>query len=311
MVALHPPIMLVRAHKSSQAIVFVIVGLALTFGGAFWLTETWIDDGSIWIFAFLIALFVVGIGVAYGWDRTPSNTTPCVKARAPVDGAESVATTTPSATVGTAYRGMAVARERVVAGARRVLSPISASWTVVAILACSVLTATALPPLFAMPRWLEIEVVLGTWWIVWAVVLGVLAHRGQPLDRDFSLGFSKPSANTTRAHARAPAAEPSQFRLRWLDVLGCASDGEGLVLFVVGAVIVGLAIVASTIVVDFAAPLLFLVAFTGVQIALRRSLAANHRGQKLRSAAHGVAWATCYMAPLAAVVGLVHAVLTP
>lgn len=308
MVAIHLPIMLAVTHKASQAIVFVIVGLALTFGGAFWLTKSGIDIGGTWIFAFLIALFVVGLGAAYGWDRTPPETTPCVKARAPVDGAESVATTMPSATVGTAYRGMAVARERVVAGARRVLSPISATWTVVAILACSVLTAAALPPLFAMPRWIEIEVVLGTWWVLWAVVLGVLAHRGRPLDRDFTLGSSKPS---TRAHVAAPAAEPSKSRWSWLDVLGCASDGEGLVLFVVGAVIIGLAIVASTIVVDFAAPLLFLVAFTGVQIALRRSLAAKHRGQKLRSAAHGVAWATCYVAPLAAVVGLVHAVLTP
>lgn len=310
MVALHPSIMLAVTHKASQAIVFVIVGLAMTFGGAFWMTKSGIDDGGIWIFAFLIALFVVGLGAAYGCDRTPPDTTPCVKSRAPVDGAESVATTMPSTTVGTAYRGVA-ARERIAVSVKQVLSPISATWTVVAILACSVLTATSLPLLCAMPRWIEIEIVLGTWWMVWAVVLGVLAHRGQPLDRDFALGSEPKPANLARARVAAPVAEPKKSRWSWLDVLGCASDGEGLVLFVVGAAIIGLAIVASTIVVDFAAPLLFLVAFTGVQIALRRSLAAKHRGQKLRSAAHGVAWATCYVAPLAAVVGLVHVVLTP
>lgn len=311
MVALHPSIMLAVTHKASQAIVFVIVGLALTFGGAFWMTKSGMDDGGVWIFAFLIALFVVGIGVVYGFDRTPPETSPCVKSRAPIDGAQTVETTTPSATVGTAYRGVAVARERIAVSAKQVLSPISATWTVVAILACSVLTATALPLLFAMPRWIEIEIVLGTWWIVWAVVLGVLAHRGQPLDRDYALGSEPKPANPERARAAALLEEPKKSRWSWLDVLGCASDGEGLVLFVVGAAIIGLAIVASTIVVDFAAPLLFLVAFTGVQIALRRSLAAKHRGQKLRSAAHGVAWATCYVAPLAAVVGLVHVVLTP
>jgi len=309
MVALHASTMLAVTHKASQAIVFVIVGLALTFGGAFWMTKSGVDDGGIWVYAFLIALFVVGIGAVYGFDRTPPGTTPCVKSRAPVDGVVTVVSTMPSATVGTAYRGVTVARERIAVSAKRVLSPISATWTVVAILACSVLTATALPLLFAMPRWIEIEIVLGTWWLVWAVVLGVLAHRGQPLDRDFALGSEPKPANPARV--AAPAVEPKKSRWSWLDVLGCASDGEGLVLFVVGAAIVGLAIVASTIVVDFAAPLLFLVAFTGVQIALRRSLAAKHRGQKLKSAAHGLAWATCYVAPLAAVVGVVHVVLTP
>jgi hypothetical protein len=138
-------------------------------------------------------------------------------------------------------------------------------------------------------------------------VLAVLAHRGAPLDRDYGLAVEASSPSPERAPV-APPEPPS--RLRWFDCLDIFSDAEGIALALIAAVIIGVALAATWLVVDLAVPFVFFVAFAGIQTALRRSLAASHRGNALRSAVHGAAWATAYVAPLAAVIGFTHMVLS-
>jgi hypothetical protein len=292
-----------RAHRHVFAAVFVVLGLALSLGTAIWAWQHGIDLVDVSPF-FLIAIAVMVLGVSYAREKTPREARSFVKAHAPAAPPPVIA---PGLARGTAYRGVGLATPGIATAARRVVPPISASATVIVILACCAFTALALPPLFSMPRWIEIEVVLGAWWLVWAVVLGILAHRGRPLDRDYSLSSDAPPHPD---RAPPPLREPSS-RWSWLDVLGAVTDLEGIVIFVVGAIVITLAIAATTIVVDFAAPVLFLVAFTGVQAAMRRSLVARHQGQALRSAFHGAAWATLYVAPLAVVIGLTHVMLAP
>lgn len=291
----------IRAHRHVFAAVFVVLGLALSLGTALWATRYGVDLVDVSPF-FLIAIAVMVLGVSYAREKTPRDSRTFVKAHAPVAPPQEIA---PGVAAGSAYRGLGLTKATIAGAAKRAVPPISSAATVIVILACCAFTALALPALFSMPRWLEIEVVLGAWWLVWAVVLGVLAHRGRPLDRDYSLSSESP-ANPDRAPA--PPREPPS-RWSWLDVLGAVSDLEGIVIFVVGAIVITLAIAATTIVVDFAAPVLFLVAFTGVQAAMRRSLVAKHEGQALRSAFHGAAWATLYVAPLAVVIGLTHVLL--
>jgi len=203
------------------------------------------------------------------------------------------------------YRGAAPPRVT----ARRA----STQATVLLVLACLSFTATVLPFAVHLPRWVEAEVVLGAWWLIWAAVLAVLAYRGRPLDETHRLEIrgpfaSSPSSPSAMSPPVVPAAAPVRSRwYNWLD-LGSA-DGEGGLIIIAAALLVGIALLAAWLVVELAAPAVFFLAYLGIARALRRALAASHRGNALRSGLHGALWATAYVAPLGAVIAIVHALL--
>ncbi|MBS2011941.1 MAG: hypothetical protein JST00_03570 [Deltaproteobacteria bacterium] len=297
--------MLVRANRPLFATVFVALGLLVVGAPVVVAVHLGFDVWDTWPF-FVVALALIAGGVSFALDRSPRTGRAFVKASAPSD----VPADEPvqGRIAPSPYRGMGATTHGLVAAARRAVHPpVSATATVIVVLACCAFTALAVPALLHLPRWIEIEVVLAAWWAVWATVLGVLAYRGRPLDRDYSL--TAPTASPDPASAAAPVTLERPARWRWLDGLSAISDGEGILLVLIGVVVFVVTVVATTLVVDVALPLLFVTAFTGVQMALSRSLAASHRGRLLQSALHGALWATLYMAPLAAATGVVHAVL--
>ena len=60
------------------------------------------------------------------------------------------------------------------ARSRRVSGTITALWLV----ACLVLTAVLIPAVLRLPRWVEFEIVLGVWWVVWFAALTWFLFRG-------------------------------------------------------------------------------------------------------------------------------------
>jgi hypothetical protein len=70
------------------------------------------------------------------------------------------------------YRG-AVRR-----AARRLSPPVSAPAAVAVVGGALVVLAAAVPGALRLPRWIELEVVLAGWWLVWTVALSALLYRG-------------------------------------------------------------------------------------------------------------------------------------
>jgi len=175
--------------------------------------------------------------------------------------------------------------------------------------ACLGFTALAVPLGMHLPRWVEAEIVLGGWWALWAVVLGVLSHRGHPLDETLALDVRAPWGRRGGADdARLAEELPSPGRIRWYDFLD-VPDFEGCAVVLGLLLVAGVALVGAFLIVELAAPVLFFLSYLGLATALRRADEASHRGNVVQSAVHGLVWATVYVAPLAAAVGVAHLAL--
>ncbi len=198
----------------------------------------------------------------------------------------------------------------------------SARRTALAMTACLVFTGAAVPIALHLPRWVEMEVVLAGWWLVWAVVLTVVARRGAELVDDHALVIRlpwspareprrEPLAGGPRGAPEVPAeATVPPARSSWwskvFEALTLPSDLEALVFALALAIVLGVALAAAWLVIEVVAPVLFGLAYFGVVRALRR--AAQYRGATVRASVVGAGWATAYVAPLAALVWLVHLV---
>ena len=176
---------------------------------------------------------------------------------------------------------------------------------VLLVVACMSFTALALPFAVHLPRWLEAEVVVGAWWLTWAVVLAVLAYRGRPLDETHELAITSPF----RGGSKDAGLDPPPKRRRWLSWADLSFDAGGLLVALAVAFVIGVGLVAAWVVVELAAPTVFFIAYLGIAKALRRARAASLRGDLVRSALHGALWATAYVVPLATGIMLLHATI--
>lgn len=188
---------------------------------------------------------------------------------------------------------------------------VSARVTAALLLACMAFTALAVPFALHLPRWLEVEGVLGAWWLAWALILGVIAYRGQRLaDHGSALWTSEEAARS------ATTEDPAVPSSRWWSNLGsffdigmiCEELAYLLVVIAVVLLAVGAAVLAAWFVVELVAPALFCAASVGLTLALRQSRRSQHRGKLARAGLHGAMWASAYVAPLAALVAVVHVI---
>ena len=189
----------------------------------------------------------------------------------------------------------------------------SARRTALVMSACLVFTGAAVPFALHRPPWVEMEAVLVGWWLVWAVVLAVVARRGAELVDDHELVIRVPwspaSAPSSRKAPRGEAPAPRRSS-RWskiADLLSFPSDLEALVFVVALAIVLGVALAGAWLVIEVVAPAVFALAYFGVVRALRR--AAEYRGSTVRASLVGAGWATAYVGPIAVLVWAVHRVV--
>ena len=64
--------------------------------------------------------------------------------------------------------------------------PISGKTAALLLTGCLVLSAILIPVAARLPRWIEFELVLAGWWIVWAVAITLILHRGCDVIDDHS-----------------------------------------------------------------------------------------------------------------------------
>ena len=60
------------------------------------------------------------------------------------------------------------------------------------LIASFALTAALIPMAVRLPLWIDFEIVLAVWWVIWACVLARLLYVGRPVSDDHSLGQPRP-----------------------------------------------------------------------------------------------------------------------
>jgi hypothetical protein len=193
-------------------------------------------------------------------------------------------------------------RSRLVRAAKVLAPPLSGLAATVVVLLCLALPAALLPVSLGLPRWIEAEIVIGCWWLVWATALSVLLYRGFRLSHDYVLRAPSSPIELSSSGAKGSGC-------RNLDAgagcdPGCGALGEGFALVLVAAVAAVVALGAAWLLVELLLPAIFFLAYALVRGALARVANDEHRceGSPLRAIGWGTLWATVYVAPLALVV---------
>jgi hypothetical protein len=171
------------------------------------------------------------------------------------------------------------------------------------LVACFALTAVLIPMAVRLPLWVDFEIVLAAWWVVWAAALGWLFYHGQPVADDHRLG--EPRWWFGSLFQRSGRRYDSDS-LWWLGV----GEPEGCALVI--AVFVGIVVLAGAVwlVVEVAVPVVAFLLYFLVRGMLARALNTDHgcQGRVLSAVSRGLLWATVYTAPLAGLVWLIHRV---
>jgi hypothetical protein len=172
----------------------------------------------------------------------------------------------------------------------------SAAWLVV----CFALTAALIPMAVRLPLWIDFEIVVGVWWLIWVVVLGRLFYLGKQISDDHQ--FHQPRSWFGSGVGRGGRASSSDYW--WVgfgDTDGCA--------IVIGIIITLITLLAAVwLVVEVAVPLVAFLLYFLMRGMLAQALNVDHgcRGRLLASVSRGVMWATLYTAPLVGVVWVIH-----
>jgi hypothetical protein len=166
---------------------------------------------------------------------------------------------------------------------------------------CLILAAVLIPVGAHLPRWVEIEIVLGVWWLIWVIALTWILHRGHKVEDD---------ANWT-----GMGSKKGSFLDRFMpnsdkysgcgDFAGCADPGcgegfGGIVVAILALILIGLAVI---LLVELIIPAIALLLFASIGGMFARAVNDTHdcEGSIGKSLFWGALWATVYIGPVAAV----------
>ena len=195
-------------------------------------------------------------------------------------------------------------RTRLGQASLRAVPRVSGKVTTLLLLVSLGLCAVVFPTFLHLPRWVEAELVLGSWWAAVGLTLAGLLYRGVQVADDFRLrlGWS------VRGDGDSSSSGSSGSSGSWgLGDLGGA-DAEGC-LFVIGlAIVLGLLAGASFMVAEVVLPLVFAMSYWVMNRAIARVANDRHdcAGDAGRSLRWGLTWSTVYVGPLAVLAWALH-----
>ena len=273
-------------------IVLYVVGALLAFGGAFAATLSMVvryelAEEAVWLSLGLSAL-TIGIS-AYKLhgraERARQAHAIRVRAKAPAQ----VPPQSP-------YRG------RLRRLARAVAPPISGQMTVLVTVMLMALIAAAVPKVLTLPRWIEWELVMGGWWLVWTGIFSVLLFRGWRIADDMP--------DLRRGKDDSPSSKRFLHALSNIGDPGCA-DPEGCVAAIFFLLALAVALAVAWVVVELVLPVMIAAAYWLIVRALTRVANDHHdcEGHVGRSLGWASLWALLYTAPLAGIIAVGQAIL--
>jgi hypothetical protein len=198
------------------------------------------------------------------------------------------------------------------------LPGVSGVWSAIALLVLFVAAAVVLPLALHRSAWVEAEIVVGAWFVIWTAVLAWLGYTGRTVEQDwepfrprrlFGRGGGPIDANTVPVFD-VPTFDAGDLSIP--DVGG--GDGSGLgCLGAIAAGFIAVAVVGALLAlfyftIGYVIPLVAVGLYTLVRAMLNHVAARGHvtRGDLGRSLARGATWAAVYTAPLAVAIWLLH-----
>ena len=184
--------------------------------------------------------------------------------------------------------------------ANRVRLPrISGRATAAWLLVCLLLPAVLIPAVVRLPVWIDFEIVLGVWWLLWLVVLARLLYTGQRVTDDHALQPPRSWFGSKKGGS-------------WFDGMGSGwttpVDSEGCAFAI--AVIVGLILLVGGLwfLIEIAIPLVWFLLYLVVRGMLATVINDRHhcRGRLGWSMLWALVWASAFTAPLALAIWLIH-----
>lgn len=171
------------------------------------------------------------------------------------------------------------------------------------LVACFVLTAVLIPMALKLDRWIEYEIVLAVWWLLWAVMLTAILYKRKRVSHDYQWREPRKWFNIKDLTNWYGGMDPGPITLPADDVVGTACLVI-LVLLILAPALICLA----WVVIEVALPAVAFVMYLVVRGMLARVANDWHgcQGNLLKAAFWGTLWATVYTLPLALVVWAVH-----
>jgi hypothetical protein len=172
----------------------------------------------------------------------------------------------------------------------------SAAWLVV----CFVLTALLIPMTLRLPLWVDFEIVLAVWWVIWLGVLTRLLYGGHMVTDDHQMHEPR----NWFASGDGKSAPASRSGGSWWDWGWFVPDGDALL------IIIGLILLIGLIwfLLEIAIPLIIFLLYVVTRGMLARVVNDRHhcQGRLDRSLGWATVWATVNTVPLAAAVWFIH-----
>jgi len=208
-------------------------------------------------------------------------------------------------------------------GGRARLPGVSGRWSAIFLLILFVAVAVVLPLALHRSAWVEAEIVVAAWFVIWTAVLTWLGYSGRTVDEDWG-GFHRPRRLFGRGGGSSGGSSLPTDALPYVDLgglglpdFGGGGDDGGLgCLGAIVALVVVIAAVAAIVVllyftIGYVIPLVVLALYTIVRAMLNHVAARGHvtRGDLALSFARAAIWAAFYTAPLAIAILLLHVAL--
>ncbi len=180
------------------------------------------------------------------------------------------------------------------------------------LLACFALTSLIIFPLKGhLPMWIDVEILLGVWWLVWSAALICLLYHGHRVADDHTMGTPR-NWLSIFSGGKSGGNKSSTSGSGWalLDILDVGVDFEGCAILIAIILALCVAFIGLWLLVEIVIPGLAFLAYLLVRGMLARVANDKHdcQGNLLRATFWGALWATVYIAPQVLLVWLVHIV---
>ena len=169
------------------------------------------------------------------------------------------------------------------------------------LIVCFVVTGLVIPAALDLERWIELEIVLVVWWLIWVIVLTRMLYVGKRVEDDHQMG--KP-----RSWFGWMKSDSGDVAFSFGDALSSIGDGEGCLVLLALPVLLFVLLVGAWFLVELAIPALAFLMYLLVRGMLAHAVNDRHecRGNLGRSLLWALIWATVYTAPLALAVWGFH-----
>ncbi|HHH31346.1 MAG TPA: hypothetical protein ENK57_23780 [Polyangiaceae bacterium] len=186
--------------------------------------------------------------------------------------------------------------------ARVIAPPLSGQMTVLVTIMLMALVAGTVPTLLTLPRWVEWELVMGGWWLVWTGIFTVLLFRGWRIADDMP--------DLRRGGSSSGSGRGLLDGLGELGAPGCV-DPEGCVVAILFLLALAVALLLAWVLVELVLPVVIAAAYWLMVRALARVANDHHECEGHFGRAMGWAslWALTYTAPLALVIAIGQVIL--